>query len=361
MSTLSVTLRQPDDWHVHLRDGMVLSAVAPFTAGAFARAIVMPNLTKPITTVKAAINYHQRINMACKKISVNKSSEQKNQFQPLMTIYLMEDLSLPELVRGYNEKIFTAAKFYPLNVTTNSMFGVQSITAINYLLERMEAIGIPILVHGEVIDPEVDIFDREKVFIDRHLISIHKRFPMLKIVLEHITTADAVHFVESTGSQIAATITPHHLHLNRNAMFHEGIRSDLYCLPVLKRERHRLALRHAATSGNPKFFLGTDSAPHVRQSKETSCGCAGIFNAPYAIESYAQVFEEEGKLELFEGFASLYGPQFYGLPVNENRITLEKRRHKVPMHIHWNGINNERITLVPLHAGENLQWKIKQD
>nr|AUG32021.1 dihydroorotase [Paulinella longichromatophora] len=361
MSALSFTLRQPDDWHVHLRDGSVLAAVGPFTARVFGRAIVMPNLKNPITTVKAAINYRQRIQNLCKRIKANNTLALENKFRPLMTVYLTEDLNHDELVQGYNEGIFTAAKFYPANATTNSAFGIRDITAVNHLLETMEEIGMPLLVHGEVIDPEVDIFDREKVFIEKYLTSIHKNFQGLKIVLEHITTIDAVNFIESTGSQLAATITPHHLQLNRNAMFHGGFRSDFYCLPVLKREQHRLALRRAATSGNPKFFLGTDSAPHIRRGKETSCGCAGIFNASHAIESYTQIFEEEGKLNLFEGFASIYGPRFYGLPLNKDSITLEKKKQKVPEYIHWTGINNEKVTIIPLHAGQNLEWKVKQE
>ena len=268
-----LVLRRPDDWHVHLRDDVMLEQVLPATARQFARAIVMPNLRPPVTTVDAAIAYRQRIEAALPEGMA---------FTPLMTAYLTDDISPDELERGHCEGVFTAAKLYPANATTNSAAGVSDLSCITAVLERMQAIDMPLLIHGEVTDPEIDIFDREAVFIERHLMPLRQQFPQLRVVFEHITTEQAVQFVADGDPLLAATITPHHLHINRNAMFKGGLRSDFYCLPVAKRERHRLALRKAATSGNSSFFLGTDSAPHPRPGKESSCGCAGIYNAPYA-------------------------------------------------------------------------------
>ena len=337
-----LVLRRPDDWHVHLRDDVMLEQVLPATARQFARAIVMPNLRPPVTTVDAAIAYRQRIEAAL---------PQGMAFTPLMTAYLTDDISPDELERGYSEGVFTAAKLYPANATTNSAAGVSDLACISAVLERMQAIDMPLLIHGEVTDPDIDIFDREAVFIERHLIPLRRQFPQLRVVFEHITTEQAAQFVADGDPLMAATITPHHLHINRNAMFQGGLRSDFYCLPVAKRERHRLALRQAATSGNPSFFLGTDSAPHPRAGKETSCGCAGIYNAPYALESYLAVFEEEGALQHFEAFASENGPRFYKLPLNEGTITLERTAQLVPVQLEGEG-------LVPFHASEVLDWRL---
>ena len=341
----SLTIRRPDDWHVHLRDGELLQAVAPATARQFARAIVMPNLRPPITTTAAARAYRERILAA-----VGCGSEALAAgFTPLMTAYLTETIDPDDLAAGHAEGVFTAVKLYPAGATTNSDAGVRDIGAISAVLERLERIGMPLLIHGEVTDAEIDIFDREAVFIERVLDPLLRRHPGLKVVLEHITTADAADYVRSGPANLAATITPHHLHINRNALFAGGLRPDMYCLPVAKRELHRIALRAAATSGNPKFFLGTDSAPHPRHAKESACGCAGIYNAPCALESYVAVFEAEGALDRFEAFASEHGPRFYGLPLNEGTVTLERRPLAVP----------ERLgELVPFHAGETLGWQL---
>jgi dihydroorotase len=337
-SQARITIRRPDDWHVHLRDGAMLAAVAPYTARQFARAIVMPNLAPPVTTVAAARAYRERIQAAAGP-----------DFTPLMTCYLTDDADPKELARGHGEGVFTAAKLYPAYATTNSAHGVTDMRNIYRALEAMQRIGMPLLIHGEVTDPEVDIFDREAVFIERTLTGLVRDFPALKIVFEHITTAEAAAFVTESGPLIGATITPQHLIINRNAIFDGGIRPHAYCLPVAKREAHRLAIRRAAVSGSPKFFLGTDSAPHTVGRKEASCGCAGIFNAPFALESYLTVFEEEGALDRFEAFASENGPRFYGLPLNEGTVTLERAEVRVP----------ERIAeVVPFHAGETLRWKL---
>ena len=350
-------LRQPDDWHVHLRDGAMLQAVVGATASQFARAIVMPNLTPAVTTAAAAATYRQRILAAL-------GPEAGQGFQPLMTAYLTETLDPGELVRGQAEGIFTAAKLYPAGATTNSAAGVRDLAAIAPVLETMERIGMPLLVHGEVTDPEIDIFDREAVFLERHLMPLLVRYPGLKVVLEHITTAEAAAFVAETGPQLAATITPHHLHINRNSLFAGGLRPDFYCLPIAKRERHRLALRRAATSGDPSFFLGTDSAPHRRQAKEAACGCAGIYNAPFAIESYATVFEQEGALGNLEAFASEHGPRFYGLVPNSSMITLERQdldgeqAESVPLTLQLGSDAGSPLGLVPFHAGEALPWRL---
>ena len=345
-----LSLRRPDDWHVHLRDGALLQAVAAATARVFARAIVMPNLSPPITTVEQGQAYRERILAAV---------PEGLSFTPLMTAYLTDTIDPAEIARGHAEGVFTACKLYPAHATTNSAAGVSDISRIEPVLDTLERIGMPLLIHGEVTDREIDIFDREAVFLERVLAPLLQRHPALKVVLEHITTADSVDFVTTAGPNLAATITPHHLHINRNAMFQGGLRPDFYCLPVAKRELHRLALRAAATSGNPKFFLGTDSAPHPRHAKESACGCAGIYNAPHALESYAQVFEQEGALDQLEGFASLHGPAFYGLPANEQRITLLREPQVVPPRLHGNDAAGTAVELVPFHAGESLGWRVQ--
>ena len=341
--TTQLTIRRPDDWHVHLRDGAMLAGVVGHTARQFARAIVMPNLTPPTTNVAAAIAYRDRIVAA---VPAGLS------FTPLMTAYLTDNSDPAELVRGHAEGVFTAAKLYPAGATTNSDSGVTDVAHIRAVLEAMAEVGMPLCVHGEVTAHQVDVFDREAVFIEQVLEPLLRAIPQLKVIFEHITTDEAVQFVTSAGPNVAATITPQHLHLNRNAMLVGGIRPHAYCLPVAKREKHRLALRKAATSGNPKFFLGTDSAPHAREAKESACGCAGIFNAPYALESYLTVFEEEGAIGGFEDFASRFGPAFYGLPVNEDMVTLERVDCPVPASISAGGAE-----LVPFHAGETLRWR----
>ncbi|HEX9955387.1 MAG TPA: dihydroorotase [Allosphingosinicella sp.] len=340
--TERLTIRRPDDWHVHLRDGEMLKAVAPYTARQFARAIVMPNLVPPVTAIEAAEAYRRRIVDAAGL-----------GFTPLMTLYLTDDADPAEIGRGHRDCVFTAAKLYPANATTNSAHGVTDIANIRPALETMQRIGMPLLIHGEVTDPDVDVFDREKVFIDRVFTLLVRDFPELKMVFEHVTTADAADFVTAQGPNVAATITPQHLHINRNALFAGGLRPHAYCLPVAKREEHRLAVRRAATSGSAKFFLGTDSAPHAVEAKESGCGCAGIFNAPFAIESYAAVFEEEGALDRLEAFASENGPRFYGLPLNEDRIVLERTEVTVPDSLPAAG-----SALVPFHAGETLRWRL---
>ena len=334
----SLTIRRPDDWHVHLRDGAMLQAVAPFTARQFARAIVMPNLAPPVTSVAQASAYRDRIVAATGP-----------DFTPLMTAYLTNDSDPDEIARGHADGVWIAAKLYPAGATTNSSAGVTDIARISRVLARMEAIGMPLLVHGEVTDPDVDVFDREAVFIDRVLTGLVRDFPALKIVFEHITTRHAAEFVAEAAATVAATITPQHLMLNRNALFAGGLRPHAYCLPVVKREEHRLAVRRAAVSGSPKFFLGTDSAPHVAAAKESSCGCAGLFTAPFALEAYAQVFDEESALDQLEGFASLHGPAFYGLPDNPGMVTLERAPVEVPAVIG---------DVVPFCAGEQLGWRI---
>lgn len=334
----TITIRRPDDWHVHLRDGEMLAKVAPYTARQFARAIVMPNLAPPVTSVTAAQQYRDRI-----------LETTARSFTPLMTAYLTDLTSPDELERGHEEGVWIAAKLYPAGATTNSDSGVTDIANIHACLERMQQIGMVLCVHGEVTDPAIDVFDREAVFIDRILEPLVRKFPALKVVLEHITTRQAVEFVEAAPANVAATITPQHLHLNRNALFAGGLRPHAYCLPVVKREEHRLAVRTAAVSGSSKFFLGTDSAPHSRETKESACGCAGIFNAPFALESYATVFDEEGALGLFEGFASDHGADFYGLPRNDGAVTLKRTEVVVPSEIDG---------LVPFHAGESLSWRL---
>jgi len=338
-----LVIRRPDDWHLHLRDGATLEAVLPYTARQFARAIVMPNLVPPVTDVAAAEAYRDRIRAALPEGS---------DFTPLMTCYLTDQADAGEIARGFESGVFAACKLYPANATTNSAFGVTDVANLHPTLEAMERIGMPLLVHGEVTDPGVDIFDREAAYIERVLEPTLRRFAGLKVVLEHITTEDAAVFVDSAGPNIAATITPHHLVINRNAMFEGGLRPHAYCLPVAKRERHRLAVRRAATSGSPKFFLGTDSAPHAVERKEAACGCAGIFNAPFALETYATVFEEEGALDRFEAFVSENGPLFYGLPLNEGRVALERIETEVPETLPAAGSR-----VVPFMAGRALPWR----
>ena len=338
MASQTLTIRRPDDWHVHLRDGDMLRKVAPYTARQFARAIVMPNLAPPVTTPEAAAAYRERI-----------LTRTGPGFTPLMTCCLTDETRPEEIVRGFEEGVWIAAKLYPAGATTNSASGVTDVRNIYPALERMQAIGMVLCVHGEVTDPAVDVFDREAVFIDRILSRLVKDFPDLKVVLEHITTADAADFVQGNASRIGATVTPQHLIINRNAIFAGGLRPHAYCLPVAKREKHRQAVRQAATSGMENIFLGTDSAPHTRDAKESACGCAGIFNAPFALESYAMVFDQEGALDRFEAFASLNGPRFYGLPVNEETITLERGELLVP---------DEIEGLVPFQAGETLRWRL---
>jgi dihydroorotase len=341
----SITIRRPDDWHVHLRDGALLAGVAPHTARQFARAIVMPNLSPPMTDSAGVAAYRDRIMAALPTGS---------DFTPLMTLYLTDRTDPDEVARGHAAGVFVAAKLYPAHATTGSAHGVTDIAKIMPVLARMEAIGMPLLIHGEVTDNHVDIFDREAVFIERTLIPLVKALPGLRIVFEHITTTEAVQFVESAGANLAATITPQHLHINRNAMLVGGIRPHAYCLPVAKREHHRLALRKVATSGSAQFFLGTDSAPHDKRLKEAACGCAGIFNAPFALESYLAVFEEEGALDKFEGFASEHGPRFYRLPLNEGTVTLERSGVTVP-----DEIDVCDAIVVPFHAGETLGWRLR--
>lgn len=334
----SITIRRPDDWHVHLRDGDMLKTVAPFTARQFARAIVMPNLVPPVTSAAMAADYRERIVAAAGA-----------GFTPLMTCYLTDATDPDELARGHREGVWVAAKLYPAGATTNSASGVTDIRNIYPALERMQAIGMVLCVHGEVTDPDVDIFDREARFIERVLQPLMHAMPELKIVFEHITTRDAAEFVRDAGPCLAATVTPQHLIINRNALFDGGLRPHAYCLPVAKREEHRLAVRAAATSGSAKYFLGTDSAPHSREAKESACGCAGIFNAPFALETYAKVFDEEGALDRLEGFASVHGANFYGLPLNDGSVTLERHDYEVPSDV---------AGLVPFLAGETLGWRL---
>jgi dihydroorotase len=343
MANDKLTIRRPDDWHVHLRDGAMLQAVAPYTARQFARAIVMPNLAPPVTSIDGARAYRSRIAAAA-----------GGDFQPLMVAYLTDGIDGAMLAEGHSAGVFTAAKLYPAHATTGSAHGVTEVRHIHAALAAMEKAGMPLLVHGEVTDPAVDVFDREAVFIDRTMAGLVRDFPGLKIVFEHITTEEAAQFVLAAGDNVAATITPQHLHINRNAMLVGGIRPHAYCLPVAKREKHRLALRSAATSGSAKFFLGTDTAPHEVHTKESACGCAGIFNAPYALESYVTVFDQEGALDRFEAFASENGPRFYGLPLNQGTVTLERAANSVPPRC-----EHGDIVLVPFHAGETLAWRLR--
>jgi dihydroorotase len=340
----SIALTRPDDWHLHLRDGPAMASVLADTARCFARAIVMPNLKPPVTTTQQALHYRERILGELPPGST---------FDPLMTLYLTDDTPPEEIARARLSGRVHGVKYYPAGATTHSEAGVTRISRCFAALEKMEQLGLPLLIHGEVTDPAVDVFDREKAFIDEVLGPIVERHQGLKIVLEHITTRDAVHYVEVTGPNVAATITAHHLLLNRNALFLGGIRPHHYCLPVLKREGHRDALVEAAISGNPKFFLGTDSAPHAQADKETGCGCAGIYTAHAAIELYAAAFEEAGALDRLEAFASHFGPDFYGLPRNADTIKLVREEWTVPKTLRFG-----KQDLVPLRAGETVPWKL---
>lgn len=339
-----MTLTRPDDWHLHVRDGDVLPAVLPFTARCFGRAIIMPNLQPPVTTTADALAYRERILAALPT---------DTSFKPLMTLYLTDTTAPEEIARAMESTEVFGVKLYPAGATTNSDSGVTDLARCEATLAEMARLGMPLLVHGEVTHDEVDIFDREAVFIETVLAPLVQRHPDLKVVFEHITTAEAADFVAGAPANVAATITAHHLLLNRNHLFVGGIRPHNYCLPVLKRERHREALVAAATSGNPKFFLGTDSAPHSQSSKESACGCAGSFTAPAAIELYAAVFEAAGRLDRLEGFASHFGPDFYGLPRNDDRITLARRAWQIPASYPFLG-----ETIVPFLAGEHLQWSL---
>ncbi|MEM6351433.1 MAG: dihydroorotase [Cyanobacteria bacterium P01_D01_bin.14] len=338
-----LTLTRPDDWHLHLRDGAALKAVLPHTVRQFARAIVMPNLKPPVRSVAEATAYRDRIIAAI---------PDGKQFEPLMTLYLTDNTRPEEIIAAKDAGFVKAVKYYPAGATTNSEFGVTDIRKCDRTFEAMQQVNMPLLLHGEVTDPAVDVFDREKVFIERQLIPLRSRFPQLRMVLEHITTSDAAEFV-LTNNNIAATITPQHLLFNRNRLFQGGISPHFYCLPILKRERHRQALVKAATSGNSKFFLGTDSAPHSRDSKESACGCAGCFSALHAMELYAEVFESAGALDKLEAFASFYGPDFYQLPRNTEQITLTKTTWRIPEEVPF-----PESGLVPLRAGNEMAWKM---
>ena len=341
---MRLTLTRPDDWHLHLRDGEALRAVLPHSARQFARAIVMPNLRPPVTTVATAAAYRQRI-LAALPAGMK--------FEPLMTLYLTDNTPGDEIRRAADSGFVKAVKLYPAGATTNSDAGVTDLAKCDAALAEMEKAGMPLLVHGEVTDPTVDIFDRENVFIDTVLKPLLARHPGLRVVFEHITTKDAAEFVASAGDNVAATITAHHLLYNRNAIFSGGVRPHYYCLPVLKRETHRAALLRAATSGSPRFFLGTDSAPHARHTKEASCGCAGCYTALSALELYAEAFESAGALDRLETFACFNGPDFYRLPRNADTVTLEKRPWVVPEELAY----TSGEVLVPLRAGETLSWQ----
>lgn len=340
-----ITITQPDDWHLHVRDGDKMASVIGHTARQFGRAIIMPNLKPAVTTSAVALAYRERIIEALPS---------ESDFQPLMTLYLTDNTPADEISRAQESGFIHAVKLYPAGATTNADSGVTDIRNTDAVLTEMEKAGMPLLIHGEITDPAVDVFDREKVFIDQELIPLVKRHPELKVVLEHITTTDAVQFVSESGGNIAATITPQHLLLNRNAILVGGIHPHNYCLPVLKRETHRQALVKAATSGNPKFFLGTDSAPHTKGDKESACGCAGIFSAHAALELYATAFDQADALDKLEGFASHFGAEFYGLPRNQKKITLAKESWQVPDELPF---GNQ--TLVPFFAGKTLEWSLK--
>lgn len=342
---MQITLTRPDDWHAHFRDGEDMASVVAATARQFARAIVMPNLKPPVVTAAQAKAYHGRILKALPKGA---------DFQPLMTLYLTDNTAPAEIEKAAKGGLVKAVKYYPAGATTNSDSGVTDIRKCDAVFEAMAAAGMPLLIHGEVTDPEVDVFDREAVFYDRVLGPLVKRFAQLKIVCEHITTHEAAAFVERAPANVAATITPQHLLMNRNSIFAGGIRPHHYCLPVLKREQHRRALVKAATSGNPRFFLGTDTAPHARNTKETECGCAGVYSAHAAIELYAEAFEAANALDKLEGFASHFGADFYGLPRNTGTVTLEKKEWVVPGEYPFGA-----ETVVPLRAGQKVAWKIE--
>ncbi|MBC7696792.1 MAG: dihydroorotase [Bacteroidia bacterium] len=340
----SLTITRPDDWHLHLRDGAALRAVLPDTARQFARSIVMPNLRPPVTTTELAMAYRQRILDALPKGA---------SFEPLMTLYLTDNTSAQEIAKAKASGIIHGVKLYPAGATTNSDSGVTNLSHCVKALAAMEKLGLPLLAHAEVTDADVDVFDRERVFIERNMIPLLKNFPALKVVFEHITTKDAADFVTESSSNLAATITAHHLLMNRNDMFKGGIQPHHYCLPILKREEHRIALVKAAISGNAKFFLGTDSAPHAKHTKEAACGCAGMYTAHTAMELYAEAFENANALDKLEGFASFYGADFYDLPRNTEQITLVKESWKVPKSLPFDGVD-----LVPLRAGQTISWKM---
>lgn len=341
----SLTITRPDDWHLHVRDGEALADILKETTRCFGRAIIMPNLKPPVTTTAHAQEYQQRILQAI---------PDNVDFTPLMTLYLTDLTSAEEIAKAAASGFVHAVKYYPAGATTNSESGVTDIKKCDKVLAALSEHGMPLLVHGEVTDPNSDVFEREKLFIEQVLTPITNKFPKLKIVFEHITTKHAVDFVLQQSDRIAATITPHHLLYNRNAMFKGGIRPHYYCLPILKHEQHRLALVEAATSGNKKFFLGTDSAPHAIENKESACGCAGIYNAPVALELYAEIFEQAGALDRLEGFASLNGPQFYNLPINTGKVVLEKKDWTVPAN---KPLGSQKI--IPLCNGEQLHWQVK--
>jgi len=343
--TMEFTITRPDDWHIHLRDGAQLSAILPHVIARFARALVMPNLNPPLITTAAVLDYRARIVAALPKGA---------DFVPLMTLYLTEETSAAEIARARQSGLIHGVKLYPAGATTHSDHGVRDWARIEPALAALEMHGLPLLIHGEVTDPEVDVFDRERVFIERHLTPLIAHHPGLKIVLEHITTQDAVAFVAAAPPTVAATITPHHLLLNRNALFQGGLCPHHYCLPVLKRDTHQRALRAAAISGNPKFFLGTDSAPHPRSAKEAPHACAGIYQSHAALELYAEVFDAEGALNQLAGFASNYGADFYGLARNTTRLVLQKQPWIVPTEFTF---GEER--LIPFRAGEQVLWRIK--
>jgi dihydroorotase len=340
----SITIRRPDDWHVHLRDGTMLNAVLPFTAAQFARGIIMPNLVPPVTTVEAASAYRDRILAA---------RPEGSDFQPLMTCYLTDMTSPDEIERGHAEGVWVAAKLYPAGATTNAHHGVTSIPALAPVLERMEKIGMPVLIHGESTDPAIDIFDREAAFMEHSLLPLLARHPGLKVVIEHATTAETLDIVRAHATRAAATITPHHLVINRTSIFQGGLQPHLYCLPVAKRERHRLALRKAATSGESCFFIGTDTAPHLRTRKEAECCSAGIFGGATALQTYVQVFDEENALDRFETFASLNGARFYRLEPNSGTITLERRESRVMAAV---GVDDSEVVI--FRGGVTLPWSL---
>lgn len=339
----TIEIIYPDDWHCHLRDGHFLRATVPDIARQFRRAIVMPNLVPAITHVDMALQYRERILECVPK---------ENPFTPLMTLYLTDNTTVETIFEAKKSGFIVGCKLYPSGATTNSSQGVTALDKCFAVFEAMEQVGLPLLIHGEVTDQAVDIFDREHVFIEKHLIPLIQRFPKLKVVLEHITTEQAVQFIEGCADHIGATITPHHLLLDRNDMLVGGIKPHHYCLPILKRKTHQTALLKAATSGNPKFFLGTDSAPHAQSKKETACGCAGVYNAFSAIELYAMAFEQAEALDKLEGFASRFGPAFYGLPENSDKITLVQQTWTMPSNLPF---GDEK--LIPFLAGENLTWK----
>lgn len=346
--TNTLTIRQPDDWHVHLRDGGTLEAVLPATAAHFGRAIIMPNLVPPVVTTAQALAYRERILSALPAGST---------FEPLMVLYLTDDTDADDVIAGHRSGVVTAVKLYPQHATTNAHFGVSDIERIHPVLERMEQAGVPLLIHGEVADPDVDIFDREAVFLERVLGPLVRRFAGLTVTLEHVTTQEGVDFVLAARNGVGASVTPHHLKFNRNAIFQGGIRPHYYCLPIAKREHHRIALRKAVTSGSPRFFLGTDTAPHLRGAKESACGCAGLYVAPVALATYAEVFAEEGALDQFEAFASLNGPRHYGLPANERRITLRRAERFVVEDLSVDGGGSIHV----YRGGESVGWQVEVD